>query len=176
MMSKFGRFVLVGLALGAGPVMAQESSSVVEVKSDWSVFAEPDPKQCWAVTAPSASVATRDGQPVDVRRGEVQMFVTFRPADGVAGEVSFTGGYPFDKNAPLSVSVDGQDFALTTAEGSEEWAWAATEADQSAMLAAMKKGAEAVVTAQSARGTQTKDTFSLRGFTAAMDEAAKRCQ
>ena len=62
------------------------------------------------------------------------------------------------------------------AEGSEEWAWAATDADQAAMLAAMKKGAEAVVTAQSARGTQTKDTFSLRGFTAAVEEAEKRCQ
>ena len=107
MMSKFGRFVLAGLALACGPAAAQESSSVVEVKNDWAVFAEPDPKQCWAVTAPSGSVATRDGAPVDVRRGEVQMFVTFRPADGVAGEISFTGGYPFDKNAPLTVSVDG---------------------------------------------------------------------
>ena len=27
----------------------------------------------------------------------------------------------------------------------------------------------------SAKGTQTKDSFSLRGFTAAMDEAAKQC-
>jgi hypothetical protein len=31
------------------------------------------------------------------------------------------------------------------------------------------------LTARSGKGTQTVDTFSLRGFTAAMEEAAKRC-
>ena len=39
----------------------------------------------------------------------------------------------------------------------------------------MKRGKEAVLTARSARGTQTKDTFSLLGFTAALDDARKRC-
>ena len=39
----------------------------------------------------------------------------------------------------------------------------------------MKRGAEAVLTARSARGTQTKDTFSLLGFTAAIEDADKRC-
>jgi hypothetical protein len=33
-----------------------------------------------------------------------------------------------------------------------------------------------VLTARSARGTQTKDTFSLLGFTAAMQEAETRCK
>ena len=40
----------------------------------------------------------------------------------------------------------------------------------------MKNGAQAVVTARSGKGTQTQDTFSLRGFTAAMTEAETRCQ
>ena len=40
----------------------------------------------------------------------------------------------------------------------------------------MKRGASAVVTARSGRGTQTKDTFSLQGFTAAMTEAETRCK
>ena len=31
-------------------------------------------------------------------------------------------------------------------------------------------------TGRSGRGTQTKDTFSLLGFTAAVEEAEKRCQ
>jgi hypothetical protein len=39
----------------------------------------------------------------------------------------------------------------------------------------MKRGAQAVIVARSSRGTQTQDTFSLFGFTAAMDEAARRC-
>jgi len=39
----------------------------------------------------------------------------------------------------------------------------------------MKSGSTAVLTAQSKRGTVTKDTFSLLGFTAAIKEANKRC-
>jgi hypothetical protein len=44
------------------------------------------------------------------------------------------------------------------------------------IIAAMRAGSDAVLTARSARGTQTKDTFSLVGYTAASDEAAKRCK
>jgi ATP-binding protein involved in chromosome partitioning len=33
----------------------------------------------------------------------------------------------------------------------------------------------AVLTAHSARGTETRDSFSLNGISAALDEAAKRC-
>jgi invasion protein IalB len=39
----------------------------------------------------------------------------------------------------------------------------------------LKKGTTAVLTARSGKGTQTVDTFSLRGFTAAMEDAGKRC-
>ena len=43
-------------------------------------------------------------------------------------------------------------------------------------MAAMKAGSQAVLTAHSSRGTQTVDTFSLLGFTAAMDDAQSRCK
>ena len=48
--------------------------------------------------------------------------------------------------------------------------------DDAKILAALQKGTDATLTAHSAKGTQTKDTFSLRGFTAAMAEAASRCK
>ena len=44
------------------------------------------------------------------------------------------------------------------------------------LMAALKGGTSAVVTARSGRGTQTQDTFSLRGFTAAMNDAGARCK
>jgi hypothetical protein len=57
-----------------------------------------------------------------------------------------------------------------------EWAWPASAADDAQVLAAMKRGADAVLTARSGRGTVTKDTFSLLGYTAAVEEAEKRCK
>ncbi|MEX0339706.1 MAG: invasion associated locus B family protein, partial [Arenibacterium sp.] len=43
------------------------------------------------------------------------------------------------------------------------------------IITAMKRGASAILTARSSRGTQTKDTFSLLGFTAALEDAETRC-
>lgn len=174
MKSIFGRVLLAGaIAAAASSAMAQESTNVVDVKSDWSVFTDENPKECWGVTAPKSSAATRDGTEVTVRRGEIQLFVTFRPGAGAAGEVSYTGGYPFAEKSTVTVAIDGTTYELFT-DG--EWAWPATPDADAQLLAAMKKGTEAVVTARSGRGTQTADTFSLRGFTAAMQEAEKRCQ
>lgn len=164
------------LVLAAGVAVAQESNNQVAVKTDWAVFSEPkDGKatECWAVSAPKETVNTRDGQAVTARRGDIQLFVTYRP--GAAPEVSFTGGYPFAKDSTVTVDVDGNKFEMFV-DG--EWAWPSADGAQNdtAILAAMKKGNSAVLSARSGKGTQTKDTFSLRGFTAAMDDASKRCQ
>jgi hypothetical protein len=40
-----------------------------------------------------------------VRRGDILLFVTFRP--GKPGEISFTGGYPFAGGSTVDVTVDG---------------------------------------------------------------------
>lgn len=159
------------LVMAAGLAQAQESSNRVDVKTDWSVFAETSPKECWGVSSPKETVNSRDGKPVSVRRGDILLFVTYRP--NAAGEISFTGGYPFATGSTVSLDVDGTRFELIS-DG--EWAWPGTKDDDATILAAMKKGTTAVLSARSGKGTQTKDTFSLRGFTAAVDEASKRCK
>ena len=158
------------LALGATALQAQESSNVVATMTDWSVFVEESPKECWGVSSPKETVNTKDGNPVQVRRGDILLFVTFRPS--ASGEISFAGGYPFAGGSTVKLDVDGTTYDLIT-DG--EWAWPGTKDDDAAILSALKKGTTAVLSAKSGKGTQTKDTFSLRGFTAAMEDAAKRC-
>jgi hypothetical protein len=117
-------------------------------------------------------VNTRDGRVVSVRRGDILLFVSYRPAAGVNGEVSFTGGYPFAEGSTVTLAVDDTSFELFT-DG--EWAWPASPGDDARILTAMKRGTNAILTARSGRGTQTQDTFSLLGFTAAAEEAERRC-
>ena len=169
----FGRLLAVAAtSLAATAVSAQESTNRVATMTDWNVFTEDAPKkECWGVSKPKETVNTRDGKPVSVRRGDILLFVTFRP--GKPGEISFTGGYPFASGSTVEVSIDGQSYQLFT---TDEWAWPGSPADDAALLAAMKKGTTAVLTARSGKGTQTKDTFSLRGFTAAMTDAETRCK
>lgn len=152
---------------------AQETSSnKVADKSDWAVFVENSPKECWAVSFPKQSENTRDGRVVAVRRGEILLFVSFNPGAGIKGQVSFTGGYKFASDKNIDLNIDGKSFTLFS-DG--EWAWAAKGKDGD-IVSAMKKGAKAVITAVSSRGTTTKDTFSLSGVTAAIEDAEKRCK
>ncbi len=162
--------VLAAMALQAG---AQEfSSNQVAEKTDWTVFEEPDPKECWAVSEPKETVNTRNGQVVSVRRSEIQLMAFFRPAANLTGQVAFTGGYPFADGSTVSLSVDGTSYELYT-QG--EWAWPANAEDDAKILAALKGGTDAVLTGRSSRGTVTRDTFSLMGFTAAVSESQQRC-
>lgn len=162
------------LALAASGALAQETNAVTGSFGDWTVFNPPEaPKECFGVTKPKETVNSRDGQPVAVRRGDILLFVTFRPEGGARGEISFSGGYPFAPGSTVGVDVDGTKFELFT---KDEWSWPATPEDDAALLAALKKGQTAVLTARSGKGTQTKDTFSLRGFTAAMTDAEARCK
>lgn len=166
--------ILAGaLALSATSAFAQdESTNRVNAETDWSVFVEDDPTQCWVVSTPSETVNTRDGRVVSVRRGEILMFVSFWPGQERLGEVSFTGGYPFADGSTVTMSIGSTSFELFT-DG--EMAWAASPQDDDRIITAMKRGAEAVLTARSSRGTQTQDTFSLLGFTAAVEDAETRC-
>ena len=162
------------MVLAGTHAWAQDTSdNQVAAKTDWSVFEDTDPKECWAVSSPKETVNTRDGRVVSVRRGDILLFVTYRPEQSVSGEVSFTGGYPFASGSTVNLNVDGTEFELFT-EG--EWAWPASAADDAKIITALKRGASAILTARSSRGTTTKDTFSLLGFTAALEEAEKRCQ
>ncbi|MFT7057749.1 MAG: hypothetical protein ACJASV_000249 [Pseudorhodobacter sp.] len=168
-----GALVGAMLGMGASAAFAQSETECVSAQTDWSVCVWPQPKECWGVSKPKESVNTRDGNPVSVRRGDILMFVTFRPGAGASGEVSFSGGYPFASGSTVRVEIDGSAFELFS-DG--EWAWPSSTTDDAALLAAMKRGASATVTGRSGRGTQTKDTFSLQGFTAAMQEAETRCK
>ena len=160
-------------SLIAGSAWAQsQSTNRVAAKTDWSVFVEDNPTECWSVSTPKETVNSRDGRVVAVNRGQTLLMVFYRPSAGAKGQVAFTGGYPFASGSAVNMNISGNSFELFT-EG--EWAWPATTADDAKIIAAMKRGADAKLTGRSGRGTQTEDTFSLLGFTAAVEDAGKRC-
>lgn len=162
--------VVLTLAL-AGGAAAQVSTDRVAANTDWSVFAPAEtPPTCWVVSAPKETVNTKDGKAIAVRRGDILLFITYSAT--AEGEVSFMGGYPFAPGSTVELDVSGTKFDMFT-DG--ETAWAGSPEEDVKIIDAMKSGSTAVLTAHSARGTQTQDTFGLNGFSASVDEAAKRC-
>lgn len=164
--------IAAACAMFTGAASAADQNSRVAAKTDWSIFVEGNPVQCWVVSAPKATVNTKDGHTVSVTRGDIYMFVSFWPDKKQLGEVSFLGGYPFAEGSTVTLAVGDSKFELFT---KDETAWAASPEDDQKISAAMKRGSEATLTGHSARGTVTKDTFSLKGFSAAMEDAQTRC-
>lgn len=162
---------LLGFA-GAGWTAEGKATRVSE-HGDWAVFVDKSPKECWSVSLPKKSVNTRGGRTVSVKRSDILLFVFFSPAGKVSEQVTFTGGYPFAEDKAIKLKVDDKSFKLSLIQG--EWAWAGSSEEDVKLVKAMKAGGTATLTAVSKRGTQTVDTFSLKGFTAASDAAKKNC-
>jgi invasion protein IalB len=169
--------LLAGILTGVVGPGAAEAQTQQRVKAiiDWSIFqaGAEGQKVCWIVSQPTRTAAFRNGKSVSVNRGDIFLMISIRPADGITNEVSFLGGYPFKKGSEVTASVGSKKFILFT-EG--ENAWAPSAKDDAALVDAFRRGARAKVRGVSTRGTKTVDTFSLSGFTAALEAAVGLCK
>jgi len=104
------------------------------------------------------------------RRGEIIAYVTNRKADKVRGEISIEAGYTYKKGSTVKLTIGSQTFEMFTSEGN---AWA--RQGDAKLVKAMKAGSKMVVKGTSSRGTATKDTYSLLGFTRAIGAINKAC-
>lgn len=174
-MNSFSKAVAIGLMAGIAWAGAAMGQTRVDAKKDWSIFEAGSGKNkvCWIVSQPTKKTATRGGQTVEVNRGDIFLMIAVRPGDNVKNEVSYLGGYPFKKGSKVSVSVGSKNASLFT-DG--ENAWTSSPSEDSKLVAAFRGGATALIQGTSTRGTTTRDTFSLSGFTAALKSAQTRCR
>ena len=119
---------------------------------------------CYAVTQPTR----RD--PEGLRRGEAYLFVTHRPAESVHAEVSVSFGFPLSS---ASLAVGGGD--ETTMLDSGSLAWLQNADADAATVRLFKKEYTATIAAKSLRGNETTDTYSLRGFSKALEAIDEAC-
>jgi hypothetical protein len=107
------------------------------------------------------------------KRGAIYAYITHRPWEKRVNEVSFAAGYRFKKDSTVRVRIGGEKFKLFT---NGETAWGHTAKDDNALIAAMRRGNTMVVFGISRRGTQTTDTYSLKGFSKAYNAINKACR
>ena len=140
---------------------------------DWGAYsATPEGKKiCFALSKPTSMT----DNPPNRRNATmaVYLFISSRPNDKVKDEVSILiTGYKLKANVDANIAIGGASFALYT---QNDGAWVKAAADESKVVDAMRKGADAIVKATTAAGTQTTDTFSLKGITQALDRVAQEC-
>jgi len=138
---------------------------------DWGAYtASPGGKKiCFIIAKP----ASEETNPPNRPRKPIYMFISTRPADKVTNEVSIVIGYPFKPGSEASAQIGSNTYALYT---QLDGAWIKNAADEAQMVDALRSGDTAVITGGSAKGTQTTDTYSLKGVAQALDRVAQECK
>lgn len=108
------------------------------------------------------------------KRGDIFVIITHRPAEKSFDEVSFMAGYTFKSGAPMTVKIGNKTFKNTFTEGDK--AWMVSNTEDKNLIAEMKRGSRMIVDGTSSRGTVTKDTYSLKGFTSAYNAITAKCK
>src|SRR5580704_1962130 len=138
---------------------------------EWGAYtASPGGKKvCFAIAKPTSSQTI----PPDRPRNPTYIFISSRPAEKVSNEVSIIIGYPFKPGTEASAAVGSTTYALYT---QQDGAWIKNAAEEAQMVDAMRAGQSAVVKGVSAKGTQSTDTFSLKGLAQALDRVGQECK
>lgn len=158
---------------------------------DWGVYQSQASKGrvCYTLAQP------KDRQPSDLKRDPAYAFISDRPGEGVRNEVSFIMGFdvanPPDDSSDESgdkekakkrkqpvikgatATVGDQSFDLLAKATN---LWVKNAAKEGELVDIMRKGAKLEVRAMSKKGNMTTDTYSLAGFSQAIERVLKDCQ
>jgi hypothetical protein len=138
---------------------------------DWGAYkATPGGKKiCFALAKPSSAVTTPPGR----NRDPSYAFVSTRPAEKVKNEISVIVGYQQKAGGDATATIGTASYVMYT---ENDGAWVKNAAEEAQMVDAMRKGADLVVKSVSAHGTQTSDTYTLKGLAQAIDKVVEECK
>lgn len=162
--------LLVTGALLAAPLAGAQAQSIERLGdfSDWSAFRyeENGNTVCFMASEPTKAEGNY------TQRGKIHAMVTHRPGEQRNDEVSVQAGYTYQDGSLVDVQVGPMKVNLFTQGDS---AWTVDKDTDKKLVQAMIKGSTMVVQGTSSRGTNTKDTYSLSGFTRAYQAISQAC-
>jgi len=192
--------ICAALALGAGVAEAAKKEKEKDTSAkpekigtfgDWSVFhsGAGRAKLCYVLAEPK----TRE--PADDKAAKAYAFISERPAEKVRNEISFVMGFEVATASAHDDAKDSKDkkkpkkrdepaaAGPIAAIGEEEFdliprgsnLWVKNPAEESKVIEEMRKGVSLIIKAGARRGKPAADTYSLSGFSQAVDKALKDC-
>jgi Invasion associated locus B (IalB) protein len=163
--------VAAGLGLAAPQVLAQAPGNPTSLGSsgDWEAFTyeAEGSKVCYVYSQPKKS------DPAAAKRGPIYFMITHWPSKKVKAQPSTFIGYTFKEGSEVKLAVDAKSFNLYPVDN---MAWTDKLETEKSILVAMKSGKSMTISGTSAKGTATKDTYSLSGISAAMDAIDGACK
>jgi len=117
------------------------------------------------------SLPTSSDLPESKKRGNNYILV-YKIIGSDENILQVEAGYKYNLEKDIIVKIDNTSFSFYSTEDSSETAWTN---DDEKVIYAMKKGLKLVLRGESSRGTITNDTYTLKGFTAAINKLNKDC-
>lgn len=161
--------LFLSVFLFAGSAYAMEAPRLIGEYGDWAAYTykENGKNVCYMASTPKRDEGKY------TRRGDIYAVITHRPGENSFDVFNLVAGYTYKKNAKVTVKIGTQTFDKFFTD--DDKAWTYTEKDDKALVAAMKRGERMIVDGVSSRGTKTKDTYSLSGFTRAYKAISAKC-
>jgi len=167
-MSIIKKFIFIIFITG---FINQVSAEVKKMGShkDWVTYvmnSETD-KVCFAQSKPVLQAPKSN--PRDAR-----LFVSFRPGEKIANEISVTAGYEFNNKNSVIAKSGKSKYKLDIVQ--DGFAWMTGTKLETKMIKTMKKGSRIMITGYNQNGSQTIDHYSLLGFTKAYNATKANCK
>jgi hypothetical protein len=158
-------------ATGSAPAIGGVQPALLGQFGDWGAYtAMPGGRKiCFALAKPSKA----NSEPPNRPRDPAYMFISTRPSEKVTNEVSVVVGYGLKANNDAMVELGGTKFAMYT---QNDGAWIKNAAEEPRLIEALRKSGDVVVRGESAKGTKTIDTYSLKGLAQALDRVSQECK
>ena len=159
--------IIIFFATFTSQVNAEEVKKMGTHK-DWETFIinSDTSKVCFAQSKPVLQSPKSSSR-------EARLFISFRPGEKITDEISVTGGYEFN-NKNMVIATSGKNkykFDLMQ----DGFAWMTSKKSEKKMIKTMKKGSRIMITGHNQNGSQTKDHYSLLGFTKAYNATRANC-
>jgi hypothetical protein len=124
---------------------------------------------CFMETRPTALAP----KPAARKAEDVRLTITNRPARSIRHALVFETGYALDPDVLAVITIDGNPYPMgTDAVG---YFYVTKTEDERKLLDAMKGGLKMSAKGVTKDGTPVEDSYSLSGFTAAMNAIDKAC-
>jgi hypothetical protein len=157
--------------VAAAPAVGGAQPSLLGQYGEWGAYAATPNgrKVCFALAKPNSAKTIPAGRP----RDPAYMFISSRPSEKVKDEISVIVGYPLKAETDATAEIGTTKFAMYT---QNDGAWIKNAAEEARLVDAMRKGSDLVIKGMSGRGTQSHDTYSLRGLDQALKRVADECR
>jgi len=155
------------MSSGVGVVHAEDPTRIADFK-DWTVlsYGSGNQKYCYAITWPKQKPASAEGR-------TPYLLVAHQPGQGIRNQIELHAGMTFIPDSEANIEIGSKHYQLYTVGGS---AWATSSVQDNRMVSDMRLGKKLVIKGKVGNGQSIVDSYSLKGFTAAMNKVSKICK